>query len=153
MPSKFRFEWLQNRKWIGNICTTPAGAGLGNLKIATRSGAAALNRDTRLSRAQKFSRLMFREYAGDVIVHHHDVVHFAEPLFREHANRRGTAADAHPLFTLAVDDRRLSGGNPNARALVNREFDFLAVAKIKQRFAGDAPFALAAAGEVMHATQ
>src|SRR6516164_9299955 len=62
-------------------------------------------------------------------------------------------AEPQPLFEDAVDDRRITGLHHHRGAAIDGEFDGLAIAQIHQRVAGDAPFLLRAAGEVMHAAQ
>ena len=78
---------------------------------------------------EQLAGLMLAENAGDVIVDHDDLVDLAVPLLGEHADRRRTAADPHPLFGDAVDDRRLAGLHHDSRAAVDRELDRLAVGR------------------------
>src|ERR1700677_1051943 len=96
---------------------------------------------------------MLGEHAGDVIVDYHDLVDLVAPLPREHANRRGAAADPHALFQLAVDFRRLAGGDDYPGAAVDRQLDSPPVAEVEQSLAGDAPLLLAAVRQMVDAAQ
>jgi len=71
----------------------------------------------------------------------------------EHADRRRVAADAHALLALAVDDRRLAGFDDDCCAAIDRKLDRFLVAQIEQCLAGDAPFRLRTAGQMVHAAE
>ena len=96
---------------------------------------------------------MFRENAGDVVIHHNDFVDLAVPLFCKHADRRRAAADPHALLGDTVHDRWISGLHHHRCTAIDRQLDRLAVAQIHQRVAGDTALLLGAAGEMMHATE
>ncbi len=128
----------------------PTGARLRHLEIAAWRGATSVNGDPGFADAEHLSGLMLGENAGNVIIDDDDLIHFAKPLLRKHADRGRAAPYAHALFLLAINDRRFSRRNGDARALIDRERHFLAVAQIEKRFASHAAFAFRAAGEVMY---
>ncbi len=96
---------------------------------------------------------MFRQDAGDVIVHHHHLVHVPAPLPREHPDRGRPAADAHPLLGMTVDHRRAVRLHDQSRTVIDGQFHRVAVAEIEQRVAGRPSLFPAAAGQVRDATQ
>src|SRR5208282_3331979 len=124
-----------------------------DLKITAGSRAAALHANSGLAHAEKFSGLMFREHAGDVIIYDDDFIDFAEPLACEHSDRRRAAANTHAFFECAVNDRRLPSFDDDFRAVINRQFDRLAIAEIEKRFAGYAAFLFCSTGQVMHTAE
>jgi hypothetical protein len=95
-----------------------------------------------VSGAQEFAGLMFGEDAGNVIVHHHDIVDLAEPLPGEHADGGRAAAHPHALFLHTIDDGRQARLDKDSRAVIDGELDGPAVAEVEQGFAGDAAFLL-----------
>ena len=149
----FRIEGAKDRKRIGDIRPAPARAGLGDLKIAAGRRAPALHLDAGRRNVEHLARLMLRENAGDVIVDDDDLVDVPQPLLGEHADRRRSAANPHPLFSKPVDDRRRAGLDDDGLAAVDRELDRLSVRQVEQRVAGDAAFLLRASGQMMHAAE
>ena len=96
---------------------------------------------------------MFRQHAGNVIIHDDDFISMAVPLFRKHAHRCRATSDAHTRLALAVYHRRLARLNDNRLAAIHRHFHGVAVAKIEHCLAGNSAFALRATGQVPHAAQ
>ena len=88
-----------------------------------------------------------------MVVDDDDLVDLSVPLLGEDADRRRAAADAHPAFLDAVDDRRLAGLDDHGLALVDGQLDRLAVAELEQGVAGDAALLLRAAGEMVDAAE
>ena len=136
-----------------DVRAAPAGSGLGDVKIAPGRRAAPFHLYAGFACAQQLARLMLGENPGDVIVDDHDLVDLVAPLPREHADRRRAAADPHALLELAVDFRRLAGGDDHAGAAVDGQFHGLAVAEIEQGLAGDAALLLAAVRQVIDAAE
>ena len=96
---------------------------------------------------------MLGQHAGDVVVHHHHLVHFAFKLHGKNTHGGRTAAHAHASLFDAVDDRRFAGLDQDLSAAVNRQLHRFFVAQRSHHFNGDAAFFFAAAGQVMHAAQ
>src|SRR5215469_4490677 len=152
-PSDVRLEGLQDGQRIGNAGATPAGARLRHLKIAAGRRTAPTNRNPGFAQAEHFSGLVLGKHAGDMVVHHDDIIDLAGPLLREHANRRGTATHPHAFLPLAIHDRRLICRNRDACPIVDHERNFLAIAKIEQSLAGDAPLGFRSTRQMVHATK
>jgi hypothetical protein len=91
--------------------------------------------------------------SGDVVVHHHHLVGAAEELLGEDADGGGAAAHAHAFFFHAVDDGRAARLDDDLRAAVDGEVHGLLVAQRFHHLHGHAAFLLAAAGQVVHATE
>jgi hypothetical protein len=91
--------------------------------------------------------------SSDVVVDHHDVVDFTEPLLGEHADGGGPAADAHAFFAYFIDNWRLIGLHDDGRSAIDREFGGFPVAQIEKSLAGDVAFVAAASGEMTHAAE
>src|SRR5271155_3146905 len=96
---------------------------------------------------------MLRKNSGDVVIDHDYLVDFAVPLLGEHADGGRAAADAHPLFSSAVDCGRLARLDNHDCAFIDCEFHRLAVAQVQQSLAGHRPFPAAAAGQVANAAE
>ena len=152
-PRLLRIERTQHRQRIGDLGAAPAGAGLGDLEITARRRAPALHLDAGVGNIEQLAGLMLAEHAGDVVVDHHDLIDLALPLLGEHADGGRAAADPHPLFRHAVDDRRIAGLHHHGGAAIDGQFHRLAIGEIHQRVAGDAAFLLGAAGQMMHAAE
>jgi hypothetical protein len=88
-----------------------------------------------------------------VVVDDNHLVRQPVPLPGEHADRGRAAADPHPLLGGAIDDRRGAGGDLQLCAIIDREFDRLAVGEVEQRLARCPAGLLAAAGEVVDAAE
>ncbi len=84
---------------------------------------------------------------------HHHLVGHARELAREDADGRRAATHAHALLFDAVDDGCLAGLDHETRAAVDGAFDGLLVAEELHQLGRHAAFLLAAAGEVVHATE
>src|SRR5690606_19607745 len=119
-------------KRIGYGRAAPAEAGFGDLEIAAGGRAPAKDLDARILPAEHLAGLMFRHDAGDVVVHHDNLVNQSPPLGGEHADGGRTTTDAHAMFLLAVDDGRRAGLDHDRRAAIDRELDRLPVAQIEQ---------------------
>ncbi len=148
-----RIPRLDDRERLGDVGAAPAGAGIGDLEVAARRRLPAAHLDAGRRHVEELAGLVLGQHAGDVVVDDDDLVDVAEPLLREDADRRRAAADAHALLLDAVDDRRLVGLDDDARAAVDLQLDRLLVAERHHHLAGDAPFLLRAAGEVVDAAE
>src|SRR5438876_8583157 len=113
-PGLPAIERAKDRKRVRDISTAPAASGLGDLEVAARSRAAALQFYARGGDAEHLACLMFGQHTGDVIVDDHDLVDEPEPLLAEHADRRRAAAGAHAQFGDAVHDGRVPGLHDDA---------------------------------------
>src|SRR5258708_7664530 len=80
-PGLLRIERAQDRKRVGDIGAAPPASGLGDLKVAARSRATALQFYPRSGDVEHLACLMFGQHAGDMIVDDYDLVYLAEPLF------------------------------------------------------------------------
>ena len=98
--------------------------------------------------AQELARLMLGKHAGDVIVHHDDLVHMPVPLPGEYADGGRAAADPHALLGNAVDDRRRARAKHEACATVHGHLDGFAIAQLQESVASDIALRLAAAREM-----
>ncbi len=112
-----------------------------------------LHLDPGIGNIEQLAGLMFRENAGDMVIHHHDLIDLAMPLLGEHADGRRAAAHPHALFGHSVDDGGIAGLYDDGSAAVDGQFHRLAVGEVHQRVAGDAAFLLGAAGQMMHAAE
>src|SRR6266849_3816754 len=76
-PGLLGIEWAEDRKRVGDIGAAPPDSGLGDLKVAARGRATALQFYSRSRNAEHLAGLMFGQHAGDVVVDDHDFVDLA----------------------------------------------------------------------------
>ena len=138
---------------VGNIGATPSSARVGHLKIPAWCGLAPRQLDTGGFHVEAAACLVFGQYPGDVIVDHHHFVCMAGKLPGKNANRRRATTHAHALFGNAIDDGRAPGLDDELGAAINGHLHRLLVAQQLHHLGGNPPLFLAAAGEVVHATQ
>src|SRR5258706_5217983 len=96
---------------------------------------------------------MLGEDAGDMVVDHNHFVDLAVPLLSEHSDGGRATANAHPLFSCAVDDGCLARLDNHGRAFIDRKFHWLAIAQVQQRLTSQGAFFATASGEMANAAE
>ena len=91
---------------------------------------------------------MFADNAGDVVIDNDDFVSMSMPLLGENTDCRRAAADPHAGFASAIDHRRCTSSDGNCGALINAQFDVMAIQQLQKCVAGDAALAFASTGQV-----